>query len=170
MSPQGETHPPASNWPLAVPQVSCGLTYASSVRRACDLYTILSLCFQTNSRAGSWDVDSLFVRQGSCCHLLVSCHVQVKRFFLLHVFSWKVSRVKTHLKEAMYLLLSLQEFCVCGFRFPHSSLSTLLLYDSFYFLSLALPGARLLSSNFRAKGRPDYFASLKLWDNEKSSV
>lgn len=50
------------------------------------------------------------------------------------------------------------------------NLWALLLHISFYFLSVPLPGAGLLSSSSRDKGRPDAFALLKLRGKEKTCV
>lgn len=91
---------------------------------------------------------------GSCCHLLASHYAQVKRFFLLCFFPWKISRVKTHWKKVMHLLPNQERFLVCDFRFSHSSLNT---HGPYY---CTFPFLSLFSSDSRARGRPDAFASL----------
>lgn len=84
-------------------------------------------CFvfrQTREQTDDVRCGQPLCQAGSCCHLLAPRYVQVERFFLLHFFPWKISRVKTHWKEMMHLLLSQEGFFIYGFRSSHSSLNT----------------------------------------------
>lgn len=75
-SPQGyqsRALPLTFSSPFAAPQVSPGLGYSSSVKKACDACICLAVLFsdKQQSRQLMWDVDSLCVRQGAaatCWH------------------------------------------------------------------------------------------------------
>lgn len=89
------------------------------------MHIFLLLCFQINKGAAD-DVrrGQPLCQAGSCCHMLASHHVQVKRFFLLCFFPWKISRVKNHWKKVKHLLLNQERFFICDFRFSQRSLIT----------------------------------------------
>lgn len=88
------------------------------------MHIFLLLCFQINKGAAD-DVrrGQPLCQAGSCFHMLASHHVQVKRFFLLCFFPWKISRVKTHWMKVMHLLLNQERFFIYDFRFSYSFLT-----------------------------------------------